>query len=524
MKNENTRDKQLLGFFLTLFSLVLFAFAAQARDVTFAWNANSDEIDGYRLHYKTGTSGGSPYNGTGATEGNSPVDMGNVTRFTLHGLSDTETYHFVMTAFSGTLQSNYTTEHTLEALPVTTPTEGITATFAWIPNKETNLAGYEIQYGTASGDYSNIIDVGNPDPVDGRIQTRVDDLIEGTTYYFSLVAYNADGVKSTPTTEIIWTATSGAGDGNTTIDTGSSFSTAEDQTVSGTVAAGNDTGISYQIQQNVSHGTLFLKTDTGQFTYTPQAGFTGTDSFTFQTSDGHTATVSITITPVNDTPVTLPEAEIFGDTPDSNHPGTLTDTFTNVNNDNNASAKNLNTWSWSNPAPNKPSNTIIIKTDISALPKNLQITEAKLYLYQTDFSGETTYENSIHKITGKNPIINQVTGYNAYNGEPWTAVETGTTHSDIPLGLADIDQAEDSIVLGTKSGYQTWTITSMVQDWISDPAGNFGLLISGVETNIGTGRIFAASENQEESYRPKLVIRYLKKPAKPSVISAKKIK
>lgn len=115
-------------------------------------------------------------------------------------------------------------------------------------------------------------------------------------------------------------------------------------------------------------------------------------------------------------------------------------------------------------------------------------------------------------------------------------MEAGTTYTDIPLGLADIDQAEDSIPLGTKSGYQTWLITSMVQDWISDPAGNFGLLISGVETNTGTGRIFAASENQEESYRPKLVIRYLnksakpdvipdlKKPAKPSIISAKKIK
>ena len=524
MKNEDTKYKRLPAFFLTLFCFFLFASAAQARDVTFAWNANSDEVDGYRLHYKTGTTGGSPYNGTGATEGDSPVDMGNVTTFTLHGLSDTETYHFVMTAFSGTRKSDYTTEHTLEPLPVTTPT-GITATFAWLPNKETNLAGYKIQYGTASREYTTIIDIGNPAPVDGRIQTQVDDLIEGTTYYFSLVAYNADGLKSAPTTEVVWTATSGAGDGNSTINIGSSFSTAEDQTVSGTVAASNDTGpISYQVLQDVSHGTLLLETDTGQFTYTPQAGFTGTDSFTFQTSDGYTATVSITITPVNGTPVTLPEAEIFGDTPDSNHPGTLTDTFTNVNNDNNASADHINTWSWSNPTPNKPSNTIIIKTDLSALHKNLQITEAKLYLYQTDFHGETTYENSIHKITGKNPIINQVTGYNAYNGEPWTSVEAGTTHTDIPLGLADIDQAEDSIVLGTKSGYQTWLITSMVQDWISDPAGNFGLLISGVETNTGTGRIFAASENQNSSLRPKLVIHYLKKPAKPSIISAKKIK
>jgi len=214
---------------------------------------------------------------------------------------------------------------------------------------------------------------------------------------------------------------------------------------------------------------------------------------------------------------------LFGDTPDSTHPGTLADTYTNVNNDINASAEQISTWSWSSPTPHKPANTIIIKTDLSALPNNIQITEAKLYLYQTSAYGEATYNNNIHKITGKTPIIEQVTGYNAYNGEPWTPVAVGTTYTDIPLGLTDIDQAEDTITLDTQPGYRTWLITNMVQDWINDSAENFGLLISGIPTTIQTGRTFAASENQNESIRPKLVIRYIKKPPKPNIISAKKI-
>ncbi len=49
-----------------------------------------------------------------------------------------------------------------------------------------------------------------------------------------------------------------------------------------------------------SHGTLTFNVD-GSFTYTPAAGFTGTDTFTYQAFDGaassNTATVTITVVP-----------------------------------------------------------------------------------------------------------------------------------------------------------------------------------------------------------------------------------
>jgi len=59
---------------------------------------------------------------------------------------------------------------------------------------------------------------------------------------------------------------------------------------------------------NVSHGSLLLDTD-GGFTYTPMGNFSGTDRFDYQVFDGQggstTGTVLITVTNVNDLPITV---------------------------------------------------------------------------------------------------------------------------------------------------------------------------------------------------------------------------
>lgn len=95
-----------------------------------------------------------------------------------------------------------------------------------------------------------------------------------------------------------------------------SYTVAEDNTL--TVAApgilANDTDadgdvLSATLLTNVTHGTLTLN-NTGSFVYTPTANYNGTDSYTYKACDGSgacsNATVTITITPVNDQPVASP--------------------------------------------------------------------------------------------------------------------------------------------------------------------------------------------------------------------------
>ena len=85
--------------------------------------------------------------------------------------------------------------------------------------------------------------------------------------------------------------------------------TDEDTPVNGTLSASDTDGddLTYSIQTSPTSGTAVI-TDaaTGAYTYTPAANFNGSDSFTFIASDAsldsNAATVTVTVTAVNDTP------------------------------------------------------------------------------------------------------------------------------------------------------------------------------------------------------------------------------
>ena len=97
-----------------------------------------------------------------------------------------------------------------------------------------------------------------------------------------------------------------------------SFNLQEDAAliVAGPGVAGNDadaegTSLSAALVAGPVHGTLALGAD-GSFTYTPDAGFNGSDSFTYRVNDGeldsNVATVALQVAPVNDAPVAAGEA------------------------------------------------------------------------------------------------------------------------------------------------------------------------------------------------------------------------
>jgi len=159
---------------------------------------------------------------------------------------------------------------------------------------------------------------------------------DGDALTYILTASPANGVLSGTAPNLVYTpasgfmgtdnftfkANDGTVDGNTatvTITTtrpnvaptaaSQSVTTAEDNSIAITLTGSDGDGdpLTYTILSGPSHG--LLSGSGANRTYTPAANYNGSDSFTFTVNDGlvdgNTATVSLTITPVNDAPVLL---------------------------------------------------------------------------------------------------------------------------------------------------------------------------------------------------------------------------
>ena len=92
-----------------------------------------------------------------------------------------------------TVTSGSTTSSTSPTLSSSSAT---TATLSWAPSTSTNLAGYKVYIGTASGVYSSSLTVGN------TTTYTVSNLGVGHTYYFAVAAYNTSGSESTFSNEV----------------------------------------------------------------------------------------------------------------------------------------------------------------------------------------------------------------------------------------------------------------------------------------------------------------------------------
>ena len=92
--------------------------------------------------------------------------------------------------------------------PTTNSSDGVASTpttnspigqakLAWDPpDISTDVAGYMIHYGTASGTYLHAIDVGN------ATSYTISNLIGRQTYYFAVTAYNAVSYESVYSNEV----------------------------------------------------------------------------------------------------------------------------------------------------------------------------------------------------------------------------------------------------------------------------------------------------------------------------------
>ena len=72
---------------------------------------------------------------------------------------------------------------------------------AWNTDPDPTVTGYDVVYGTSTGNLNQSVNEGN------TTVATISNLTAGQTYYFSAVAYDAQGLKSLPSNQVSFTAT-----------------------------------------------------------------------------------------------------------------------------------------------------------------------------------------------------------------------------------------------------------------------------------------------------------------------------
>ncbi|HUA38790.1 MAG TPA: fibronectin type III domain-containing protein, partial [Candidatus Sulfopaludibacter sp.] len=75
-------------------------------------------------------------------------------------------------------------------------------TLGWNPATNANVAGYNIYYGSASGNYTNLTFVGNV------TNATIAGLAQGATYYFAATTLGTSGLESGYSSEVSYTVPS----------------------------------------------------------------------------------------------------------------------------------------------------------------------------------------------------------------------------------------------------------------------------------------------------------------------------
>jgi len=366
-------------------------------------------------------------------------------------------------------------------------TDSINADLSWTAGS--GATSHDVYFGTSSpGEYQGNQTAATFDPGtldnDTTYYWRIDEVnAEGTTIgnlwnFTTIVA--APGQASNPgpanaasdvsiTTDLSWTAGSGSTSSDVYFGTSSPGA-----------FQGNQTATTYDPGTLANGTTYYWRINE----VNPATTTTGTVwSFTTEAAGG-----SLT--------------KEFGDAVNTDYPGTIEDTYNNgggYSSMNFSTELTLNTYTW--PA-DTVANTTIIKWDLTDIPTHATVTQATLYLYQTDSGGDSSYDVGVHKIVNVNPVIATCT-WNTYDGtNSWTGGTDG--------GQGDTANVEDTPdVNATNSQYKTWSVTNMVADWVATPASNYGMLVNSDDVaSVDSHRFFASSDANDASTRPKLIVTY----------------
>jgi len=206
-------------------------------------------------------------------------------------------------------------------LPISASATG-SVTLAWNPSTSTNVVGYDINCGLASGDYTNTFYVDGANSTN----TTITGLVEGATYYFAAVAVNAVGVASPFSNEISYSVPANAPppapvNAPPTLDPLSAVIINENAGLQTVNLTGISTGASNQVQTltvtavSSNQGLIPNPTvnytspnATGSLNFAPAANGNGSATITVTVNNNGasnnivTQTFTVTVNPVNQQP------------------------------------------------------------------------------------------------------------------------------------------------------------------------------------------------------------------------------
>ncbi len=145
----------------------------------------------------------------------------------------------------------------------------------------------------------------------------------------------------------------------------------------------------------------------------------------------------------------------------------------------------------------------LVSFDVSRIPANATVLEASLSLHVSD----RTNVNALY--VGAYRLL-----------RPWTVTETTwisatqRTAWEAPgaRGAGDrLGDAADALAIDSVNAWYTFTISSLVQMWVSQPQQNLGVILQGSPGGAVEYKV-NSSESFREEFRPRLTVRYTLQP------------
>ncbi len=161
----------------------------------------------------------------------------------------------------------------------------------------------------------------------------------------------------------------------------------------------------------------------------------------------------------------------------------------------------------------------LLQFDLSTLPAGAIITSATIQLHLTIVSTADT-GISLYVVTSawtagpSDPIGNESTGVTAVLGDT-TWLQSSKPTLWTTAGGDFLPTASATTTVTSTSGYFQWTSAALIadtQNWLANPASNYGWLLAGDETIPQSAKKFESSNSTTSQFRPQLTLEYIQLP------------